>query len=288
MTKLIHLSDLHLVPPGERLYGLSPLERLRMCIASIINHHSDADLCVLTGDLADAGSTAAYQILKAALSGLHIPCMFLVGNHDDRNNFRDVFDEHSVDPGGFIQAVSDLGTLKVLSLDTLEPRLGGGGTLCPRRLKWLDEKLSTYRNDQIVIAMHHPPFDPGMAHFDTIQFRGSNDLAEVLQGHKGIRHIMFGHVHVAMTRIWRGLSCSSTKGPCHQIRLEPANPCASFIAAPPSYALIMIDDSSVTVHQIDAASDDSIIFTAEPDPPLCLSLPLGVGIEREDAIGCME
>ncbi|NJO34625.1 MAG: phosphodiesterase [Rhodospirillales bacterium] len=267
MTKLVHLSDLHFVPPGERLYGLDPLERLQSCISSINNHHPDADLCILTGDLADAGSREAYQLLKTALSDLCIPYMLLLGNHDDRRNFTGVFGP-AVAAAGFVQAAMDLGDIKVLSLDTLEPSLGGGGTLCQQRLSWLDEMLATYRNDQIVIAMHHPPFDPGIAHFDTIQFHGSNALADVLQKYEGIRHVMFGHVHVAMTRIWRGISCSSTKGPCHQIRLEPANPCASFIAAPPSYALIVIDDSSVTVHQVDAADDDSVIFTAEPDPPL--------------------
>jgi len=173
-----------------------------------------------------------------------------------------------VDPNGFIQSVSDLGGLKVISLDTLEPALGGGGTLCSRRLAWLFETLRMHRNDQIVIAMHHPPFDPGIAHFDTIQFRGSAELAEVLRAHGGIRHILFGHLHVAMTRTWLGLSCSSTRGPCHHLRVEPENPCANFVAGPPSYALITIDNDCVTVHQVDAVSNDAIIFTAEPDPPL--------------------
>jgi 3',5'-cyclic AMP phosphodiesterase CpdA len=37
--KFIHLTDLHLVPPGGRLYGLDPSERLRAAIADIALHH---------------------------------------------------------------------------------------------------------------------------------------------------------------------------------------------------------------------------------------------------------
>ncbi len=33
--KLIQITDTHLVPPGERLYGLDPRARLEACIADV-------------------------------------------------------------------------------------------------------------------------------------------------------------------------------------------------------------------------------------------------------------
>ena len=34
-TKFIHLTDTHLVPPGQLLYGMDPLHRLRAAVHSI-------------------------------------------------------------------------------------------------------------------------------------------------------------------------------------------------------------------------------------------------------------
>ena len=70
--KVIHVTDTHLVSAGEKLQGLDPLERLRLCFEDITAHHSDADLCVLTGDLSDCGQTDAYVLLKDLLTLLPI------------------------------------------------------------------------------------------------------------------------------------------------------------------------------------------------------------------------
>ncbi|MFJ2992444.1 metallophosphoesterase [Pandoraea sp. NPDC087047] len=51
MTKIIHITDTHLVTPGELLYGLDPYQRLVACIDDILAHHTDAECCVITGDL---------------------------------------------------------------------------------------------------------------------------------------------------------------------------------------------------------------------------------------------
>ena len=53
--KLIHLTDPHFVPPGQTLYGRDPSVALKRCLADINEHHADADLCVITGDLTHWG-----------------------------------------------------------------------------------------------------------------------------------------------------------------------------------------------------------------------------------------
>ena len=59
--KLIHITDPHLVGPGEILHGLDPYDLLKKCIIDINIYHSDAELCVITGDLAHLGQTKAYS-----------------------------------------------------------------------------------------------------------------------------------------------------------------------------------------------------------------------------------
>ena len=46
--KFIHFTDLHLVPPGETLWGNNPFERLNACLSDIAAHHPDAEF----GDIA--------------------------------------------------------------------------------------------------------------------------------------------------------------------------------------------------------------------------------------------
>ena len=94
MTSLsfIHLTDLHLVAPGEVLYGLDPAVRLQAAVESIISRHgpgcaAPAEFAVITGDLAHLGEVAAYEALKEILRPLPFPCHLLLGNHDDRGAF---------------------------------------------------------------------------------------------------------------------------------------------------------------------------------------------------------
>jgi 3',5'-cyclic AMP phosphodiesterase CpdA len=100
MTSLsfIHLTDLHLVAPGEELYGLDPAARLQAAVESIISRHgpgcaAPAEFAVITGDLAHWGEVAAYEALKDILRPLPFPCHLLLGNHDDRGAFLSVFNE---------------------------------------------------------------------------------------------------------------------------------------------------------------------------------------------------
>ena len=47
LMKIIQVTDTHLMPRGTELNGLNPIERLEACIASITEHHSDAELCII-------------------------------------------------------------------------------------------------------------------------------------------------------------------------------------------------------------------------------------------------
>ena len=101
--KFLHISDLHMVPGNALLYGLNPQERLRACVAHINLHHPDAKCAIVTGDLTQNGHPDAYKLVKLILSELTMPCHLMVGNHDDRNNFRAAFRDAPLDPNGFVQ-----------------------------------------------------------------------------------------------------------------------------------------------------------------------------------------
>ena len=81
MIKLIHVTDLHLVEPGERLFGLDPLAQLESCIDHINRNHPDTDLVVFSGDLTDDGAPSAYAALADRLTTLKPPFRLMLGNH---------------------------------------------------------------------------------------------------------------------------------------------------------------------------------------------------------------
>lgn len=72
MLKLIWMSDLHFVAEGDVL-GHDPRVRLEAAVAHINRHHGDADMCFISGDLANHGARADYAGLNSRLSALKAP-----------------------------------------------------------------------------------------------------------------------------------------------------------------------------------------------------------------------
>ena len=62
--KFIHISDIHLVSKESPLNGSIPSKRLEKCLDDILKWHSDAEFCVISGDLSEFAEKKAYQSLK--------------------------------------------------------------------------------------------------------------------------------------------------------------------------------------------------------------------------------
>ena len=92
--KIVQISDIHLGAPGEEINGCHPSERLLSCFEDIVSWHSDAEFCVITGDLTEFAEPVAYEFLKSTLKDFPLPCYLMLGNHDDRTVFQSVFDDY--------------------------------------------------------------------------------------------------------------------------------------------------------------------------------------------------
>lgn len=246
--KFIHLSDPHLLAPGERLFGLDPLQRLRACLDDIARHHGDAVFCVITGDLTDTGEMAAYEALQALVDTAPLPVYLTLGNHDRREMFARVFDADHLDTDGFVQRSVPLETGYALLLDTAQAGRGSG-RLEPVQLAWLDRELEKTGGAPVYLFMHHPPLPVGMKHFDAILLEEPDGFFEILHRHGNIRHIFFGHVHLNMSGAFRGIPFSCNSGCCHHIALDfMATEEATFVDDRPCYSVITLQEQSVLVH----------------------------------------
>ena len=246
--KFIHLTDLHLVPPGQMMYGLDPNERLQAAIADINAHQTDAEFVLITGDLTHDGEPAAYEALKAALGQLVLPYHLLLGNHDVRSAFRQTFPEVSVDRNGFVQSVAATSAGALVLLDTLEAGTHEGH-LCTDRLTWLEQTLAALSGEPVLLALHHPPLALAIPTMDTLALRQGNELAALLKQHGNIRHMFFGHVHRPVHGMWRGIPFSTLRGLNHQMAMH--SDIQTGIPGshePPAYAVVSIGQDSMVIN----------------------------------------
>lgn len=255
--KLIHLTDLHLVPPGETLFALDPAERLRGVIDRINLDHGDAELCVITGDLADRGLPAAYGLLRELLQELRVPYRLLVGNHDDRRNFVEAFPEQGRDGGGFIQSVHDCAEGRLIFLDTLVQG-HGFGALVDGRLEWLSARLAEAPQSAAFVFAHHPLQSVGMPHFEPFNLTDRADVADVLAASSNIRHIFCGHVHVDVSGNWHGVPFSASRGVAHQIVPDLVGTDAVFVRDAPAFDVALIENGNVLLHRFNLGEREVI------------------------------
>jgi Icc protein len=240
--KLIHLSDLHLVEPGGLLWGLDPLTRLDACLTDIAAFHSDAAFCVITGDLAERGEVAAYEQLHSRLANFPISTHLILGNHDDRSNYRGVFGG-----SGYAQAALVQDSYQFLFLDTLKGPPSSAGRYDLPRQDWLKARLHEAAGRPSFIFMHHPPFDIGHPLMDRIKLDEAEQFADLLEGHD-VRHIFFGHAHRPVSGTWRGIGFSAVPGLNHQLPLVGASVPTVYSDEPPMYAVVLIESGDVVVH----------------------------------------
>lgn len=249
MLKFIHLTDTHLVAPGQALYGTDPAWRLDRAVQAIAAQHGDAAFVVVTGDLAHCGEPAAYAALSERLGRLRMPVHLAVGNHDDRNAFRAAFAATPVTAAGFVQYAFDAGGLRHIVLDSHEPDVSWG-VFCERRAAWLADELARGAPRPVHLYIHHPPCAVGIAPMDRIALRDAGALREALQPHRArLRHLFFGHLHRPLAGSWMGIPMSTVRGTNHQValRLDDA-PRVPGSHEPPQFAVVLADDENTIVH----------------------------------------
>ena len=253
MYKIIQITDPHLSRPRQELWGLNPFERLETALKDIVAFHSNAEACIISGDLTDSASPEALQWLKDSLARFPIPTHLMIGNHDIRSVFFDVFQAYPKDENGFLQYSFEVEGDRFLCLDTKKDEPVSAGQYCEKRMSWLDNELSKTNKD-IYIFMHHPPFEVGVPYMDRIKLDEAEAFGRLVSNYKNVRHIFFGHVHRPVFVAWQGISCSACPGINHQIPLVAEAVSTKCSVEPPMYAVIEIGHGNIRVN-LDAFLD---------------------------------
>ena len=250
--KFVILTDTHLVPEGQTLFSLNPAERLCEAVAHINRDQSDASLIIVTGDLAHWGERAAYERFLAAIEGSKIPIRLMLGNHDKRHAFREIFPSAADDGNGFVQWTETFPSFSMIALDTLD-EVGPthAGLLCEERLAFLKVALEAAPADRpLLLFQHHPPFDVGLPSMDAIKLRNGIEEWQLIEAVGRRPDFMFmGHVHRPISGSWNGIPVHIQRGLAHQVDLDFQADRIPGTLEDPDYSVVIVADGQIIIHQ---------------------------------------
>ncbi|CEA09693.1 3',5'-cyclic adenosine monophosphate phosphodiesterase CpdA [Arthrobacter saudimassiliensis] len=215
---LIHLTDTHLRPPGELLFGsLDTWVRTAQALEAAARYRPDA--VVVTGDIADSGTDIyadAARLFARAARTLACPVIVLPGNHDvpgapawEAKAFTGSRTATGPGPGNDVHIV---GGLRVITLDSDDPGRPAG-RLTEGQLDWLRSVLRRPAPDGTLLALHHPPVSSLLPQLAGRGLARPAELAGVVAG-TDVRAILCGHYHHVLSGrlggvpVWAGPAVS--------------------------------------------------------------------------------
>lgn len=224
MTKIIQLSDPHIVPEGQFAYGQVDTGGALAKAVAHVNHMlpqiGPVDLAIVTGDLTDFGTAEEYDRFRKLMEPLEVPYLAVPGNHDDRETMRASFSDQDWMPTeGPIDWVADLPDFAVVGLDTRVPG-SPHGHLSESSLDFLKGHLARLAGKPVLIGLHHPPFLTGIHGMDIQHLRETDALREILSSYAGEVRLVCGHVHRNVTKLFGDVICMIAPGTSHAVTLE--------------------------------------------------------------------
>ncbi|MBV9931881.1 MAG: metallophosphoesterase [Alphaproteobacteria bacterium] len=274
---IAQVTDIHLGFEGDRPDELNR-RRLDAVLAWLAAMRPRPDLLLMTGDLADAGDDdLSYRRLKEATADLPFPAYPMVGNHDGRAAFGAHFPASVQD--GFVQYEIDAGPLRILVLDTLEEGRHGGA-FCERRAAWLEARLAEQDERPTLIALHHPPIDPGLA------WMGENPdaawvrrLEALLSPARNVVGLVAGHLHRPLVTRFAGTIVAACAATAPELALDLAGIDAErpddrpmIVEEPPAFALHRWTGRALVTHFGLAAAAPVLSRFTPPWQPLLRQL----------------
>ncbi len=255
MSKIIQITDTHIVPDGELAYGkvdtAAALAEAVTTINRILPEIGPVDLVIVTGDLTDFGSPEEYQRFRRLMAPLAIPYRAVPGNHDDRETMRAAFaDQDWMPTDGPIDWIMELSDVVLMGLDTLVQG-APHGQLSERSMALLKQSMTDYPAKPFLIGLHHPPFATGILAMDNQNLRQAEPLCDILSTPPGGARLICGHVHRNVVTEWGGIICQIAPGVSHAVTLEQREGATNTLTIEPgAFMLHEMRESSLVSHHI--------------------------------------
>lgn len=246
MTRILQLSDLHIVGEGELAYGVVDTAKCLQNAVDYINkikpNIGHIDGILITGDISETGLPQEYRRYQNLIAPLDLPVIMLPGNHDERRAMAAAFpDQNWHDAGNPLNSHQKLGNIDVLALDCTVPNQQYG-ELSNQTADWLKDKLKSLDGLPVITGLHHPPFKCGIEHMDAQPFREPEKLLSILEQHKGPKLVLCGHVHRYMTCFHKNIPMSIAPSVAHAVNLD---------MSPNALAEFALEPGGLLIHEFD-------------------------------------
>ncbi|MEP7202564.1 MAG: metallophosphoesterase [Ilumatobacteraceae bacterium] len=183
MATVLQISDTHLRAEPNTPPEQDPDESLKATLDAV--RAVEADLLLLTGDLADDASLDAVQRLRNLVANIAPHTMAVAGNHDAVKNVHATF--------GILDSI-EVGAWRVLGVETSIPGEDHGCVDVDQLVGRLDEVDDRHT----LIALHHPPRSPST--HPMFRLIGADEMLAALADRRQVRAVVSGHLHEAFDR----------------------------------------------------------------------------------------
>jgi Icc protein len=213
IVNLVQISDAHLCEtPGGTLLGMDTDHSLQMVIQRIASERGRPDILLLTGDLSDYGSAAAYSRMHAYSKQLTKDCFWLPGNHDDREVMA-----AALAGSNSLSDTIRIANWQIIMLDSQVPGRAGGG-LGEEQLSLLAGSLEQATRDglNVLVCLHHHPIEIGCAWLDEQIVADADAFFAILDRHSAVKGVLWGHIHQQVDSERNGVLLMGSPSTCVQ------------------------------------------------------------------------
>jgi len=246
--RIVHLADLHLPgSPNKTLHGVSPYANLAAAVAAIRKQVPAPDLVVLGGDLLEDGEHSSYQAVLDLFKDLQVPVHAVLGNHDSLAGFRKTAPRGPEFPGYYSF------DLKGVHFVMLYSACAGKefGRLEEKQLLWLNEDLHRNSQKQVLVFLHHPPFDTGVGWLDKLKLANADGFWEIIPPYsRNILGVFAAHLHLQHTCLHRGVMAATCPAVSFQFSGAADSPRAALSDEPPGFNLIDLAGGSLALRTV--------------------------------------
>jgi len=210
---IVQLTDPHLRKEEDgELLGMNTRTSLDAVLQLIGQNHSDPDLVLATGDIAQDGSVEAYRCFMEKMGVFDCPVYWFSGNHDNRDAMKQVT---GAGDKRALEKVVRIGSWQLIFLDSL---LDGKvyGHLEESELEVLDKALSERPDLHSMVCFHHHPVDIDCEWLDNIGLKNRDQLLKLVDQHANVRCLMWGHIHQEIDQYRNDVRLLATPSTCVQ------------------------------------------------------------------------
>lgn len=211
VLRLLQFTDTHLYGSAtESLRGVQTLPALKRALACARMRDWPVDAMLVTGDIVQ-DDPAGYPHFKRLFADFGVPVLCLPGNHDDPLAMRSALGEKPFVLGGHV----DLGAWRIVLLDSCVAG-SAGGRLSAAALSDLDRALAGAPSKHVLVCLHHHPVSMSSRWLDQVGLENAGEFLTVIDKHRNVRAVVWGHVHQAYDSLRKGVRLISTPSTCAQ------------------------------------------------------------------------